>query len=35
MAPTHSMNLQRPDPTTGKITALNQNRAGIGMWYDY
>ncbi len=23
------------NPTTGKITALNQNRAGIGMWYDY
>ena len=23
------------DPVTGKITALNQNRAGIGMWYDY
>ncbi len=25
----------KTDPTTGKITALNQNRAGIGMWYDY
>ena len=25
----------KTDRTTGKITALNQNRAGIGMWYDY
>ena len=25
----------KTDSTTGKITALNQNRAGIGMWYDY
>ena len=25
----------KTDATTGRITALNQNRAGIGMWYDF
>ena len=25
----------KTDAATGRITALNQNRAGIGMWYDY
>ena len=25
----------KTDRATGQITALNQNRAGIGMWYDY
>ena len=25
----------KTDAATGRITALNQNRAGIGMWYDF